>query len=361
MHAMHRPPRDVQPGIDRGGRVAVIEQPAIDVVERTRHRQPDPAHATRDLDCLAHARHTLTKGIGQPAMAGRDEALVLGQRDIGEMTGRSIPETLTARNSLVESPRRHDTGKWKNGSALEQILRGRLGVARLAGGSLALGAQLLDQRSRSPSRRVSTGASIPAAFAAFETAASSSRWLVRPSVTGSFGTMLAMFQWLRSRSQRWCCAWRCRRACPDASTPACSAVLGAADLFGALAHLQAVVGIGLALLDLFHRQLVRADGITAGQLGRGGVVRDRLHLQNVQAAELAICSNESAVLSTSQEAVACGMSGWATSKSPETIRAALTGRPFVLADLRVWGRRGKRLGHFASPMGSKLAPGGAGT
>ena len=40
---------------------------------------------------------------------------------------------------------------------------------------------------------------MPAAFAALATIASSSRCEVRPSVTGSFGTILAMFQWLRSR------------------------------------------------------------------------------------------------------------------------------------------------------------------
>ena len=33
---------------------------------------------------------------------------------------------------------------------------------------------------------------MPAALAALATAASSSRWVVRPKVTGSFGTMLAM-------------------------------------------------------------------------------------------------------------------------------------------------------------------------
>jgi hypothetical protein len=40
---------------------------------------------------------------------------------------------------------------------------------------------------------------MPAAFAAFATSASSSRCEHRPSVTGSLGWMLAMFQWLRSR------------------------------------------------------------------------------------------------------------------------------------------------------------------
>ena len=40
---------------------------------------------------------------------------------------------------------------------------------------------------------------MPAALAALATAASSSRCVVRPSVTGSFGVMFAMFQWVRSR------------------------------------------------------------------------------------------------------------------------------------------------------------------
>src|SRR5690349_1634724 len=47
--------------------------------------------------------------------------------------------------------------------------------------------------SRSLASRSSVGATVPAAFWALATAASSSRWLVRPRVTGSFGWMLAMF------------------------------------------------------------------------------------------------------------------------------------------------------------------------
>ena len=74
-----------------------------------------------------------------------------------------------------------------------------------------------------------------------------------------------------------------------------------------------MVRIGLAFVDLFLRQFVRAHRIAAGQLGRRGIVSDRVHLENVQPAEFGdLVEAESEVLSTSQEAVACGMSGWAT-------------------------------------------------
>ena len=62
--------------------------------------------------------------------------------------------------------------------------------------------------------------------------------------------------------------------------------LGAADLVGLLVHLEPVVGIGLALLDLLVGELAGADRVAAGQLGRRGIVGDRLDLEDMQAAEL---------------------------------------------------------------------------
>ena len=62
--------------------------------------------------------------------------------------------------------------------------------------------------------------------------------------------------------------------------------LGAADLVGALGHLHAIVGIGLSLVDLVLGQLMRPHRIAAGQLACGGVIGDRLHFQDVEAAEL---------------------------------------------------------------------------
>src|SRR3546814_7520417 len=51
-----------------------------------------------------------------------------------------------------------------------------------------------------------------------------------------------------------------------------------------LAHLELVVRVVLTLFNLFHRQFVRADGIAAGIFGRGGLVGDRLDLEDVDAA-----------------------------------------------------------------------------
>ena len=72
----------------------------------------------------------------------------------------------------------------------------RLGFA---GMGVALCAQLLDQRlavacQAAVDRRLGAGRLL-----GLGNGASSSRWVVRPSVTGSFGWMLAMFQWVRSR------------------------------------------------------------------------------------------------------------------------------------------------------------------
>jgi hypothetical protein len=72
-------------------------------------------------------------------------------------------------------------------------------------------------------------------------------------------------------------SWRHRRV---------ARALGAADLLGTLDHLQAIGGIGLALVDFVLRQLVRAHRIAAGQLGRGGIVGDRLHFEDVETAEV---------------------------------------------------------------------------
>src|SRR3546814_17230475 len=61
--------------------------------------------------------------------------------------------------------------------------------------------------------------------------------------------------------------------------------LGATHLFGAFRHLEPVIGIGLALVDFLDRQFVRADGIAPRQLGRGGIVGDRLDLEDVERSE----------------------------------------------------------------------------
>jgi hypothetical protein len=62
-------------------------------------------------------------------------------------------------------------------------------------------------------------------------------------------------------------------------------------------HLQRVVGIVLALHDLLMRQLSGADRVAAGQLGRRGVVGDRLHLEDMEAAKLGdLLEGERAIL-----------------------------------------------------------------
>jgi hypothetical protein len=61
--------------------------------------------------------------------------------------------------------------------------------------------------------------------------------------------------------------------------------LGPADLVGRLLDLELVVRILLSLLDLLVSQLAGADRVAARQLGRSRIVGDRLHFQDVQAAE----------------------------------------------------------------------------
>ena len=118
--------------------------------------------------------------------------------------------------------------------------------------------------------------------------------------------MLAMFQWVRSRiaamvvrvvpislpicpsqTSGWLrmiqaipsgLSWRLRDR--RVARP-----LGAADRVRRLVHLQRIVGIRLALLDFLVRQLAGADRVAAGQLGRCRVVGNRLHLEDVEAAE----------------------------------------------------------------------------
>ena len=103
--------------------------------------------------------------------------------------------------------------------------------------------------------------------------------------------------------------------------------LGAADGFRRLVHLERVVGVPLALFDFLVGQLAGADRVAAGQLGRGRIVGDRLHLEDVQAAELGDLLERQRLLSTSQAAVAWGIRGWATAMSPalEINRAAPLG------------------------------------
>ncbi len=62
--------------------------------------------------------------------------------------------------------------------------------------------------------------------------------------------------------------------------------LGAADGNRRALHLQAVFRIALAALDLFMRQLAGMDRVAARVFGAGEIVRHRLNLQNVEAAEL---------------------------------------------------------------------------
>ena len=139
----------------------------------------------------------------------------------------------------------------------------------LAGMLLALAAKLA--RSAPRGRRRGACRSVrwmPAALAALATAASSSRCVVRPSVTGSLGVMFAMFQWraVADRGDR-----RARGADQLADLPVgdlgmvlddpgdsvrlvlalgdrrVARSLGAADCFGRLVHLERVVGVVLPL------------------------------------------------------------------------------------------------------------------
>jgi hypothetical protein len=66
--------------------------------------------------------------------------------------------------------------------------------------------------------------------------------------------------------------------------------------------------VGFAARDLLARQLAGHDRVHALDALRRFAVGDGLHLKRVQRAELAIWSKDSAVLSTSQTAVALGMS-----------------------------------------------------
>ena len=61
---------------------------------------------------------------------------------------------------------------------------------------------------------------------------------------------------------------------------------GAADLVRLLVHLERIIGVSLALFDCLVGQFTGADRVAAGQLGRGGVVSDRLDLKNMKPAEL---------------------------------------------------------------------------
>ena len=62
--------------------------------------------------------------------------------------------------------------------------------------------------------------------------------------------------------------------------------LGAGDLDRGLLHLERIVGIGLAALDLIVGQLAGMDRIAPGVLGPGQIVGHRLDFQDVEAAEL---------------------------------------------------------------------------
>ena len=61
--------------------------------------------------------------------------------------------------------------------------------------------------------------------------------------------------------------------------------LGAAHRIGLLVHHQPMIGVGGALLDFGVGQFAGADRVAPGQLGRRGVVGDRLDLEDVQPAE----------------------------------------------------------------------------
>ena len=70
----------VHAGVDQGDALAlivgVVEQPAIDVLERPGNMQPYPAHAGGHGHHLARGRFGPAERIGQTFMAGRDEGLV---------------------------------------------------------------------------------------------------------------------------------------------------------------------------------------------------------------------------------------------------------------------------------------------
>ena len=50
-------------------------------------------------------------------------------------------------------------------------------------------------------------------------------------------------------------------------------------------HPELVIGVVLTALDLLESEFARAQRVAAGQLGRGGIVGDRLHFEDVQAAK----------------------------------------------------------------------------
>jgi hypothetical protein len=94
--------------------------------------------------------------------------------------------------------------------------------------------------------------------------------------------MLAMFQWLRSRI-----AAMVVRVVPISLEIAPSVISGWLRMIvRLLEEAKAIVGIVLAEVDLFLGKLAGTNRVAAGQLGRGGVVGDRLDLEDVKAAEL---------------------------------------------------------------------------
>ena len=60
---------------------------------------------------------------------------------------------------------------------------------------------------------------------------------------------------------------------------------GATHGLRSLVHLQPVVGVVLSLFDFGVGQLVGPDRVAASELGRRGVVGDRLNLEDVEPAE----------------------------------------------------------------------------
>src|SRR3546814_109572 len=76
--------RDAVPAVS--GRI--VEQPAIDVTERTRHRDARPAYPIGNADRLARPRRGLAPRIGEARVAGRGKAVVLRQRSIRRTADR---------------------------------------------------------------------------------------------------------------------------------------------------------------------------------------------------------------------------------------------------------------------------------
>ena len=301
-HPGHRPPGQracehrlpsfargghVEAAVDQRDAVAIVEDPEIDMVQRARHRRARPADSIGQLDDRARLA----------ARCGRADRLDPGANKARRerATRRASPAQLLKRVSALGSA----SAAVSPASAASAASASRAWASRSARNSSI-------SASRSSLKVVSTGAAAPLAFAALATAASSSRCEVRPSVTGilrldvgdipvaAFADRLdgrargadQLAESGRPKAPDGCGSARRRRpACPGAWKQACSAAPWYARPGRAPSASAACRPDRSAPSRSRQRQFAGAQRIAPGELGGGGIVGDRLHFQDVQAAK----------------------------------------------------------------------------